>query len=355
MMMKKCEVQQAVLFALGWGALPVHSLHLYCESTNCAQIFNMCMTDNTPAWQFSLSVTSDEVYTGFTVVLLLEDCIRQKKTLVVLHGGKVFHHCTKCTQVYNLSGKVSVIVIDGVSVDHACCGVPNCKIPLENNRHRFCPEHSCLNSICSIVSCSNAVIPGRKSCALVDYQHIENVYNLRTQTVCSQFGRRRTHNEQLFVAPCGMIVARETFYHAEALYSVIEMIKQTYHLPGTMPEHIFFDNNCSIAKIVKNNLVFKNVGLTVDVYHFNCKHSVQDQSCWENCNPAAYPKLLGENGKAWYFNLSVAEQTNAWLGGYKSICCKMTAHHFNFFLDKMIYHRNIITKKKLEKEGCKQI
>jgi hypothetical protein len=37
----------------------------------------------------------------------------------------------------------------------------------------------------------------------------------------AQFGRRRTHNEQLFVAPCGMIVARETFYHAEALYSVI--------------------------------------------------------------------------------------------------------------------------------------
>ena len=39
--------------------------------------------------------------------------------------------------------------------------------------------------------------------------------------ICAQFGRRRMHNEQLFVAPCGMIIARETFYHAEALYSVI--------------------------------------------------------------------------------------------------------------------------------------
>ena len=37
----------------------------------------------------------------------------------------------------------------------------------------------------------------------------------------AQFGRHRTHNEQLFVAPCGMIIARETFYHSEAHYSVI--------------------------------------------------------------------------------------------------------------------------------------
>ena len=39
-------------------------------------------------------------------------------------------------------------------------------------------------------------------------------------TLCAQFGRKRTHNEQIFVAPCGIIIARETFYHAEAIYSV---------------------------------------------------------------------------------------------------------------------------------------
>jgi hypothetical protein len=41
------------------------------------------------------------------------------------------------------------------------------------------------------------------------------------KTLRAQFGRKYTHNEQLFVAPCGMIMARETFYHAEAIYSVI--------------------------------------------------------------------------------------------------------------------------------------
>jgi hypothetical protein len=29
------------------------------------------------------------------------------------------------------------------------------------------------------------------------------------------FGRRRTHNEQIMVCPCGMIIARETFFGSE--------------------------------------------------------------------------------------------------------------------------------------------
>lgn len=91
------------------------------SATNCARIYNESMTDATPPkWQFSLSVTSDEVYDGFTILCLLEDCITQQKTLVVPHGGEardrfteavcirnnrlrlcsqpeVFHHCKKCT------------------------------------------------------------------------------------------------------------------------------------------------------------------------------------------------------------------------------------------------------------------
>ncbi|KZO91312.1 hypothetical protein CALVIDRAFT_521789 [Calocera viscosa TUFC12733] len=37
----------------------------------------------------------------------------------------------------------------------------------------------------------------------------------------ARFGRRRTHNEQLIVRPCGIIVARGTFYGAEVLGSVV--------------------------------------------------------------------------------------------------------------------------------------
>jgi hypothetical protein len=36
----------------------------------------------------------------------------------------------------------------------------------------------------------------------------------------AMFGRQRTHNEQLMVAPCGMIIARQTFFGAEGVASV---------------------------------------------------------------------------------------------------------------------------------------
>lgn len=35
--------------------------------------------------------------------------------------------------------------------------------------------------------------------------------------ISAQFGRKRTHNEQILVAPCGVILARETFFGAEAI------------------------------------------------------------------------------------------------------------------------------------------
>ena len=34
---------------------------------------------------------------------------------------------------------------------------------------------------------------------------------------------------------------------------------------GTMPDHIFFDNNCQLAKIVEDDPDFANFGLSVDV------------------------------------------------------------------------------------------
>jgi hypothetical protein len=37
----------------------------------------------------------------------------------------------------------------------------------------------------------------------------------------AQFGRRRTHSEQLLIRPCGVIVARATFFGAEAVSNVL--------------------------------------------------------------------------------------------------------------------------------------
>jgi hypothetical protein len=43
--------------------------------------------------------------------------------------------------------------------------------------------------------------------------------------LCAQFGRKRTHNEQIIVAPCGIIIVHKTFYGAKAVTSVIVSIQ----------------------------------------------------------------------------------------------------------------------------------
>ena len=118
-----------------------------------------------------------------------------------------------------------------------------------------------------------------------------------------------------------------------------------------MPNHIIFNNNCSVAKHIKDDPDFKNVGLAVDVFHFSNKHVETDTFCQSNCNPALFPELLGENGRSWWFNTSIAEQTNVWLGGFHSICREMAVDMFDFFLDEMIMMRNRVTKAKLTSQG----
>jgi hypothetical protein len=72
---------------------------------------------------------------------------------------------------------------------------------------------------------------------LVDAENEEEDFNIQqqlpgssvTKKIHAQFGRRRTHNEQIIVAPCGMILARETFYGAEGVASVIVCLDDTYN------------------------------------------------------------------------------------------------------------------------------
>ena len=39
--------------------------------------------------------------------------------------------------------------------------------------------------------------------------------------VTAHFGRRQTHNEQLMVRPCGMIIARATFFGSETVLQTV--------------------------------------------------------------------------------------------------------------------------------------
>uniref|UniRef100_A0A0W0FVM8 Uncharacterized protein n=1 Tax=Moniliophthora roreri TaxID=221103 RepID=A0A0W0FVM8_MONRR len=127
-----------------------------------------------------------------------------------------------------------------------------------------------------------------------------------------------------------------------------------------VPDHLIYYNNCNLLKYAWSNdhpvikEFFKNVGLTVDVFYFNCKHKETDKYCNCNCNPYAFPELvkMDANGKStWYFNTSIAEQKNAWLGDYLPICREMGAILYDFFLNIMIMLHNKDTIAKLEAEG----
>ncbi|KAF6741043.1 hypothetical protein DFP72DRAFT_886318 [Ephemerocybe angulata] len=493
--MNKVEQRRVVLLTLDRGAVPATSIHLYCEAckinyhhnykvdrgqrtyyegvpvvlqigehhfaevqlinawinlmvlawvsaTNCARWYNVSIAmrrghHDTP-WQFKLGVTSDQVYDGFTILSLLEDCARRQTVLQVSHTGdeKVrfaqavfdrnerlregglgyhYHSCTKCTRRNNDNTTTKVVVIDGVTLGHPCCGVHNCTLPLKSNRHRYCPKHleEGEDTYCCVVGCRALAVGSTRSCLIPshitavkerlemgkarfylksqlekskavqiisslprladddenDHDEHADVSDVEIDTESSdptgkgapkirvQAGRTRTHNQQLFVAPCGLVIARDTFYGAEAVGSVVKMIEKVYKNPDTCPNHIFFDNNCILSKMVKGKRkFFDDIGLTVDVFHFGSKHKVTDLYCQTKCNPAHFEELqiLDDNGvnQGWYFNSSVAEQTNAWIGGYLAICREMRVDRFNFFLDEMILRRNAMILDKLHKAGA---
>jgi hypothetical protein len=164
--------------------------------------------------------------------------------------------------------KVWVVVIDGVTVGHPCCAVHNCHTPLANSRHQFCPVHLPTHGhICAIIGCNDPIVQGSLVCGDPEHQEVERIHRERGQArfqlkerlqrarvahpndviadlvdadnvddefeipgghlttnrkkLRAQFGRKRTHNEQIIVAPCGMIIARETFYGAEGIASVV--------------------------------------------------------------------------------------------------------------------------------------
>lgn len=127
------------------------------------------------------------------------------------------------------------------------------------------------------------------------------------------------------------------------------MLKRVY-ASGVMPNHFIYDSNCLLKKHVEGGPAFANVAMTVDVFHFKTKHFEGDIYCQKNCNPSAYPELLGEGDKPWFFNSSVAEQTNAWCGKFYAVCHEMGSEKYEFFLDEMIIMRNAATVKRLARK-----
>ncbi|KIO26173.1 hypothetical protein M407DRAFT_74824 [Tulasnella calospora MUT 4182] len=317
------------------------------------------------------------------------------------------HHCQKCMEIIpNDEGKpvkkIHVVVMDGVTIGHPCCADHGCRRALESTKDRFCREHKSRSDECVVIGCNETREKGFRTCTISEHREKEahlqaqnkamfqlkhrlerlqvaqlkssmpvkdlsdeessmddevtsreadtgNAYK-KKKKVRALMGRMHSHNEELLVRPCGIIVSRCTCFGSESPEQVIAFIKRVFHAPGSEPEFIFYDNNCTLAKTVKNDPFFANIGLPVDVFHFKSKHKETDLFCQTHCNPASFPELMDDD--KWRFNSSVAEQTNVWFGGFHTICREMQVDRFNFFLDEMIRRKNRLMVEKLRLEGA---
>ncbi|KAH9917121.1 uncharacterized protein BXZ73DRAFT_53402 [Epithele typhae] len=140
----------------------------------------------------------------------------------------------------------------------------------------------------------------------------------------ARFGRRRTHNEQLVVACCGVILGRATFYGSEAPHGA-------QHLQANRVSH------------------FDKCAFPVDAFHAKTKHKESDAFCNTHCNAARWPEL--RDGDKWRFNSSAAEMTNAWFGGFQAIVREMKEEKYDFYLDEMITLRNRLICAELAASG----
>ncbi|KDR76382.1 hypothetical protein GALMADRAFT_480195 [Galerina marginata CBS 339.88] len=306
------------------------------SATNAARIYNMSFTstdsdnlldaplcdpelheaqadqndfDNPTISTSAPALRTEHIWDGFILLSLLEDYFSKGYILSVPHSGdqknrfdgamearNLFmnqsgqpewaHTCEKCTRVWpGVNGEppkmLRVIVTDGITIGHPCCGVAHCDQPLQNNQDRFCSLHQDEENICAVVNCRNRVEVGYLTCHLEKHRALEthrkmskkgffqlrdhlsrqkvthpnDAFNPEAQDdhidetllgpedidpACqdkdedgkrrlrARFGRRRSHNEQIFVRPCGIIVARATFFGSETTPQTIDFLQKTF-------------------------------------------------------------------------------------------------------------------------------
>ena len=214
---------------------------------------------------------------------------------------------------------------------------------------------------------------------MITFSLANEALNTHLSQVHGQFARRRTHNEQIYVLPCGVVIHRITFYGHESVSSVAVRLPRPSRVPtsltplqlaaymayqahGRKPDLFVYDNNCGMKRYLESvankeselSVWFRSIGLPVDPFHFKSKHKETDEYCRDYCDPDKFSELTvnTDTGKRYYFNTAVAEQTNSWLGRYHSIVREMRASRFNFFLDEMIVRRNRGIIAELERTGA---
>ncbi|EJD55118.1 hypothetical protein AURDEDRAFT_155348 [Auricularia subglabra TFB-10046 SS5] len=395
-------------------------LFSHASSEGIARVYNRSMAAST---QSKYTLSGSIVFEAFLLHALLRFHATLGQSLSLPHGGsndrrfdealqqrnvlmagtgqpQWAHACKRCTLIKKhengRSYRQSACVIDGVTLQHACCGYKAangkpCREPLARTVDLFCPSHTTETAFCAIRGCQEPRESGFQTCQMPEHRKAEErgktrgkgMFKLleraqiaqqylstgkkttrnrekRTKKPKGTFTRTFTHNEELAVRCCGVIISRATMFQAEATTGVQDFILQTFpedRYPGSKPSFIFYDDNCTLFKFLhaldprsKVRAFFAKIGLPVDVFHFESKHKETDLVCQTHCNPASFPDLMNDDG-TWAFNSSAAEQANRWIKKYKNIVREMVSARYNFFLDEMIALHNEFVVEGLEAKG----
>ncbi|KZV74680.1 hypothetical protein PENSPDRAFT_625680 [Peniophora sp. CONT] len=388
------------------------SMHCaWVSATNNCKIYNSLfpfIDDKDPAWAGFPKPTMDSslVWGGFFMLALLrehdelgldmlmpdegsyndrlDELLDWRNGRMVGTGQEEWSHycdlcCERTRQADGTWKYMRVMVTDGVTVGRPCCDAHNCHNRLENTKERWCQKHKDegLDKQCVVVNCRQLRDKGFQTCGQQDHRDLEHTgkeehtafFQLKQRLLAqgpgksesgnsaprARFGRRRTHNEQLAVPTCGVIVARATFNGAEALSATRQFLKAVYPTEASLPDVIFYDNACGLRRHLRTQRDhhFDRCIMPVDVFHMKTKHKPGNQLCETDCNAVNYPALYNAITKKWRFNSSAAEMVNAWFGEFQSIAREMRKERYEFFLDEMIKQRNHLTVKQLQAQRRK--
>lgn len=122
---------------------------------------------------------------------------------------------------------------------HPCCNEFDCKEPLAKITDLFCGTHEDLGTLCAVQGCRRTRRPGHKTCSEESHKEAEagrmrrrrklptsrqeeevGPTGTRRKKLKGAFGRKWTHNEQLMVRPCGIVIGRATLYSSESVSAV---------------------------------------------------------------------------------------------------------------------------------------
>ncbi|KAI0724250.1 hypothetical protein C8T65DRAFT_563690, partial [Cerioporus squamosus] len=321
--------------------------------------------------------------------------LEERNKLMVGIGQPLWaHSCDDCEKVTPSPATdpdapwqhLTACVMDGVTVGHPRCNEPHCKERLQSPRDHFCQTHVDKATKCAMEGCNKDVSGGFRTCSTMEHRAYETerrqkgqaIFRLRRRLenraaaalarsnstaddlvdampkVKTALTRKWTHNEQLMVRCCGIVISRATFFDSEGPANALRFVLSTFpnHFPRARPSFLFYDNNCHLLRHIRTQGTpgLDRTAFPVDVFHATTKHTDRDEFCVENCNPALFSELYNDLME-WIFNSSAAEQVNVWFGKFIAVVREMSEIRYNFFLDEMITIYNAYREAVLAKKG----